>query len=70
MTDRDTFKKLSAEQMLCPRCGVVQPVRERMLLVLPGSGAIYELLCAACGEHMGERTVEDGGATPGGIVIP
>ena len=70
MTQQETFKKLSAQEMLCPRCGEVRPVRERMLLVLPGTGTVYELFCAVCGEPMGKRTEEDGGTTPSGLILP
>lgn len=69
MSQQDTFKKLSAQEMLCPRCKQVRPVRERLLLVLPGIGTVYELLCVACGEHMGKRTEEDGGTTPSGLIV-
>jgi hypothetical protein len=33
-----------------------QPVRERLLLVLP-TGELHEFLCSRCGESLGKRTV-------------
>ncbi|HUL75840.1 MAG TPA: hypothetical protein VL691_01145 [Vicinamibacteria bacterium] len=41
--------------LFCPRCQSPQPVRERLLLVLP-DGELYEYLCAACGTSVGKRT--------------
>jgi hypothetical protein len=35
---------------------MAQPVRERLLLVLP-SGDLHEFICSRCGESLGKRTV-------------
>ncbi len=42
--------------LLCPRCRVARPVRERLLLVLP-DGELHEYLCSACGASAGTRKV-------------
>ncbi len=47
--------------LFCGRCRAPQPVRERLLLVLP-DGELYEYLCTACGESVGKRTLT--GTTP------
>ena len=50
------FGTFTASEIYCPRCRLAQPVRERLLLVLP-SGELYEFLCAQCGASVGERKV-------------
>ncbi len=49
----DTFK---AVELYCPKCKRANPVRERLLLVLP-EGDKYEYLCAYCGTSVGDRIV-------------
>lgn len=51
-----SFKDLTASELLCPTCRVSQPVRERLLLVLPG-GELHEYRCVACGTSVGTREV-------------
>ena len=53
-TGRDTFEDFQASSLFCGRCQTAQPVRERLLLVLP-DGELYEYLCAACGSSVGKR---------------
>jgi hypothetical protein len=50
------FDKFTASELYCPKCRVAQPVRERLLLVLP-TGELYEFLCTECGSSLGKRTV-------------
>jgi hypothetical protein len=50
----ETFEQLQASVLLCPRCRVARPVRERLLLVLP-DGELHEYLCTACGSSAGTR---------------
>ena len=50
------FDKFTASELYCPKCRISQPVRERLLLVLP-SGELYEFLCSVCGSSLGKRTV-------------
>jgi hypothetical protein len=50
------FGSFTASELYCPKCRRAQPVRERLLLVLP-SGELHEFLCARCGTSLGKRTV-------------
>ena len=53
---RDSFEELQASVLFCGRCRAPQPVRERLLLVLP-DGELNEYLCGACGASVGTRKV-------------
>ena len=53
---REQFRNFTASEIYCPKCRVAQPVRERLLLVLP-SGELYEFLCSGCGASLAKRTV-------------
>ena len=48
------FESLSVSELHCPKCRMARPVRERLLLVLPG-GEVHEYRCAVCGESLGTR---------------
>jgi len=48
------FEALQASMLFCGRCRVAQPVRERLLLILP-DGELHEYLCVACGASVGSR---------------
>ncbi|HZL43684.1 MAG TPA: cytoplasmic protein [Verrucomicrobiae bacterium] len=50
------FRDFTASELYCPKCKVSQPVRERLLLVLP-SGELYEYLCSQCATTLGKRTI-------------
>ncbi|MBI3415863.1 MAG: cytoplasmic protein [Verrucomicrobia bacterium] len=50
------FGEFTASELYCPKCRRAQPVREKLLLVLP-SGELHEYLCARCATSLGERTV-------------
>jgi hypothetical protein len=50
------FRDLAASELFCPRCQGSQPVRERLLLVLP-DGELHEYRCSACATSLGTRTV-------------
>ncbi|MDB6036462.1 MAG: hypothetical protein JWM99_303 [Verrucomicrobiales bacterium] len=50
------FGAFTASELYCPKCKRSQPVREKLLLILP-SGELYEFLCTGCGTSLGERTV-------------
>jgi DNA-directed RNA polymerase subunit RPC12/RpoP len=54
---RKQFDSLRASQLHCPRCERLQPVRERLLLVLPG-GEIHDYRCTVCGASLGTREVK------------
>ncbi len=45
---------IEAQSLLCPRCRVAQPVRKKLLLVLP-EGDKYAYFCAVCGEQVGSK---------------
>jgi hypothetical protein len=50
------FQAFQASELFCNRCRVSQPVRERLLLVLP-EGELHEYLCGACGASLGTRKI-------------
>jgi hypothetical protein len=52
----EQFKTFTASELYCPKCGSSQPVRERLLLILP-SGELHEFLCSRCASSLGKRTV-------------
>jgi hypothetical protein len=57
------FGKFTASELYCPKCGRSQPVRERLLLVLP-SGELHEFLCSRCATSLGKRTVTGPAVAP------
>lgn len=50
------FGAFTASELYCPKCRQSQPVREKLLLVLP-SGELHEYLCSRCATSLGEREV-------------
>lgn len=50
------FGEFTASELYCPKCKCSQPVRERLLLVLP-SGELHEFLCSRCSTSLGKRTI-------------
>ncbi len=50
----DSFGGLEAQTLFCPRCNQAQPVRLKLLLVLP-SGEKYAYYCRVCGEELGSK---------------
>jgi hypothetical protein len=56
MPPEQQFGAFTASELYCPKCGKSQPVRERLLLVLP-SGELHEYLCERCATSLGEREV-------------
>jgi hypothetical protein len=50
------FGNFTASELYCPKCRRAQPVRERLLLVLP-SGELHEFLCSNCSTSLGERKI-------------
>jgi hypothetical protein len=50
------FGSFTASELYCPKCASAQPVRERLLLVLP-TGELHEYVCAKCATSLGKRTV-------------
>jgi len=56
------FGAFTASELYCPKCRRSQPVREKLLLILP-NGELHEYLCAACATALGKRTVSGPGLT-------
>ena len=50
------FGAFTASELYCPKCRQSQPVREKLLLVLP-SGELHEYLCSRCATSLAEREV-------------
>ena len=50
------FGNFTATELYCPKCQRAQPVRERLLLILP-DGELHEFLCSRCATSLGKRTV-------------
>jgi ribosomal protein L40E len=55
------FENLRASTLYCRKCGAAMPVRERLLLVLPGR-EIHEYVCSRCGESVGKKETAAAGA--------
>jgi len=51
------FDQLQATELFCPKCRTAQPVRERLLLVLPHA-ELYEYRCVTCASSLGQREVK------------
>jgi hypothetical protein len=52
----EQFEEFQAQSLFCGRCRSAQPVRERLLLLLP-DGELREYLCGVCGSSVGQRRV-------------
>ena len=63
------FGSFTASELYCPKCQRAQPVRERLLLVLP-NGELHEFLCARCATSLGKRTVTGPAVAPAGARQP
>jgi hypothetical protein len=50
------FKSLRASSLYCPKCRVAQPVREKLLLILPDR-ELFDYLCTNCGSSVGSREI-------------
>ena len=57
------FGKFTASELYCPQCKTSQPVRERLLLVLP-TGELHEFVCSHCATSLGKRTVTGPAVAP------
>ena len=57
------FGSFTASELYCPKCKISQPVRERLLLVLP-TGELHEYLCSQCATSLGEREVSGPAVAP------
>jgi len=54
--DPGSFENFQATVLYCNRCRAPQPVRERLLLVLP-DGELHDYLCTGCASSLGSRKV-------------
>jgi hypothetical protein len=61
----DSFDQFQASALFCPKCRTAQPVRERLLLVLPDGGDLSDYICAVCGTSVGEKRSQGPG-----LVVP
>jgi len=59
------FENFRASSLYCEKCSKAMPVRESLLLVLPGK-EIFDYLCTGCATSLGQREViaGSGAATP------
>lgn len=48
------FEDFEASSLFCPTCRTAQPVRRRLLLVLP-DGDLYDYSCRVCGTSVGSQ---------------
>lgn len=62
MQGQQQFENFTASELYCPKCRRSQPVRERLLLVLPRV-EIFEYRCVVCGESVGTREVKAAGSS-------
>ncbi len=44
----DSFREFEASSLFCPRCKQANPVRKKLLLLLP-DGNKYDYACGVCG---------------------
>jgi len=49
-----SYGEFEASSLFCPHCRRAQPVRKKLLLVLPG-GNKYDYLCQGCGRLVGGK---------------
>ena len=59
---RDAYEQLEASLLLCPKCRQAQPVRKRLLLILP-QGNKFDYLCTTCGSICGDKIEPDAPVT-------
>ncbi len=53
---KSQYRDFDATELFCPRCQKAQPVRKRLLLVLP-AGDKYDYTCRLCGTSVGDKIV-------------
>lgn len=65
----EQFGTFTASELYCPKCSSSQPVRERLLLVLP-TGELHEFTCSRCATSLGKRTVTGPAVAPAASTQP
>jgi len=59
----EQFESFRASSLFCKKCNKAMPVREKLLLVLPGK-EIFDYLCSGCASSLGQREVTAGDRRP------
>ncbi len=49
-----SYEEFEASSLFCPHCRSAQPVRKKLLLVLPG-GNKYDYICQGCNRTVGGK---------------
>lgn len=52
--ENSQFKNFSASELYCAKCKRAMPVREKLLLSLPG-GDVFDYICTSCGSSLGTK---------------
>jgi len=65
VNERPQYEDFEATELFCPTCRKAQPVRRRLLLILP-NGNKYDYVCSVCGASIGSKT--ETGSSPFGIL--
>lgn len=63
---RASFGGLEASSLYCPRCKKAQPVRRKLLLVLP-QGEKFAYYCAVCAAEVGSK-LEQAASPPSWLI--
>lgn len=53
-----SYDEFEASEFFCSKCRQAQPVRKRLLLVLP-QGNKYDYACSVCGSSVGVKMDDD-----------
>lgn len=51
---QESYEEFEASSLFCPHCRRAQPVRKKLLLVLP-TGNKYDYVCQGCGLPVGGK---------------
>ena len=54
-SDDEQFDQFDATELFCSKCKMAQPVRKKLLLILP-DGELHEYRCKHCGNSVGSKT--------------
>ncbi len=55
---QSNYDQFEASELFCSKCRTAQPVRQRLLLVLP-QGNKYDYTCRVCGNSVGSKMDND-----------
>ena len=62
------YEEFESSSLFCPHCRRAQPVRKKLLLILP-SGNKYDYVCQGCGQPVGGK-VDDNRDAFGRVARP